>query len=247
MDKQEAKLVLQACRPNNLDAARPFFAEALALAEADPELKAWWEAQQAFDRKVAAKLGEVPLPDDLRDTILAGRKVVPFAPQLHHVFGLAAAAAVAILCAVGISYHSASENARHVSSEAYDQAALGFLGNDAPDLAMTSSEHDKVVAWLKDRQAPTGDLPAKMSSLPTVGCQKYVVHGHTVSLICFTLAEGKLVHLFVVDQDALTDPPTRSAPEFRQMYGWSTASWSDGRMSYLLATQASPDALKQLL
>lgn len=247
MDKQEAKRVLQAYRPNGPDTTDPAFAEALTLAEADPELKAWWQAQQAFDQKVTAKLGEVPLPDDLRDTILAGREIDPFAPQPHRFFWLAAAAAVAILCAVGTSFHSAREDARHVSSDTYDEAALGFLGNDAPALGMTSSDHDKIVAWLKDQQAPMGDLPAKMSTLPSVGCQKFVVQGHTVSLICFTMAEGKLVHLFVVDQDALLDPPTRSAPEFRQMYGWSTASWSDGRMSYMLATQASPDALRQLL
>jgi anti-sigma factor RsiW len=247
MDKQEAKRVLQARRPNDLDAGRPAFAEALALAEADPELSAWWEAQQAFDRKVAAKLGEVPLPDDLRETILAGRKIEPFAPQPLRSFWLAVAAVVAILCAVGTSFHSEWEDARHVSTDTYDQAVFEFLGNDTPALGMTSPDHDKIVAWLKQQQAPTGDLPAKMATLPSVGCQRFVVQGHLVSLICFTLAEGKLVHLFVINQDALLDPPTRSAPEFREIDGWSTASWSDGRMSYMLVTQAGPNALMQLL
>jgi hypothetical protein len=86
-----------------------------------------------------------------------------------------------------------------------------------------------------------------MATLPSVGCQRFVVQGHLVSLICFTLAEGKLVHRFVINQDALLDPPTRSAPEFREIDGWSTASWSDGRMSYMLVTQAGPNALMQLL
>jgi hypothetical protein len=103
------------------------------------------------------------------------------------------------------------------------------------------------VAWLKKQNAPTGDLPAKMSTLPSVGCQKFVVQGHNASLICFVLAGGKLVHLFVVDQTALSDPPSSTAPEFKQVQGWSTASWSDGQMSYLLATQAGSDALRQLL
>jgi len=247
MDKQEAKRVLQARRPNDRDAMPPALTEALALAESDPELKAWWEAQQAFDRKVAAKLGEIQIPDDLRETILAGRKIEPIAPQHHRYFWLAAAAAVAIFCAVGTIYRTNLEDARHVATDTYDVTALGFLGDDNPSLAMTSPDHDKLVAWLKDQQAPTGDLPPKMTTLPSVGCQKYVVQGHTVSLICFSMADGKVAHLFIVEQDALTEPPTRSAPEFRQMNGWSTAAWSDGRMSYLLATQDSPDALKQLL
>ncbi len=247
MDKQEAKLVLQALRPNGLDATQPAFAEALALVERDPELKAWWKAQQAFDHQVAAKLEEVPLPPDLRATILAGRKIEQFRPQPHLAYWLAAAAVVAVLCVIGTSLHTASEDARSVSSARYDEAALAFLGNDAPALGMTSPDRDKIVAWLKGHNAPTGDLPGKMSALPPVGCQKFVVHGHDVSLICFVLAGGKLVHLFVVDQTALSDPPSRSGPEFRQVEGWSTASWSDGRMSYMLATTAGPEALRQLL
>ena len=47
MDNPEAKLMLQARRPNGRDDAQSAFAEALALVESDPELKAWWEAQQA--------------------------------------------------------------------------------------------------------------------------------------------------------------------------------------------------------
>ena len=243
MDNKESKRVLQALRPNDLDATHPAFAEALALVERDPELKAWWKAQQSFDRKVAAKLEEVPLPADLRATILAGRRIRQLPPQSHFTFWLAAAAAVAILCIIG----TALENTRYVSSASYDEAALGFLGNDVPTLGMTSPDHDKIVAWLKDQEAPMGDLPAKMSTLPSVGCQKFVVQGHNVSLICFILAGGRLVHLFVINQQALSDPPPNNAPEFKQVRGWSTASWSDGRMSYLLATQADSDALRQLL
>lgn len=247
MDRQEAKLVLQSHRPTDLDTSQPGFAEALALVDSDPELKAWWEAQQAFDQKVAEKFAEVPIPDDLRANILAGRKIEPFAPRPQFSFWLAAAAAVAILCAMGTVYHASWESGRHVSTGQYSQAALGFLGNDSPSLAMTSSDHDKIVAWLKEQNAPTGELPSKMTDLPSVGCQKFVVNGHNVSLICFNLADGKLVHLFMVDQDALSDPPSRSAPDFTQIGPWSMASWSDGRMSYMLATQAGADALRQLL
>ena len=145
------------CRPagpNGQDASQsqPAFAEALALVERDPELKAWWTAQQSFDRRVAAKLGEVPLPADLRATILAGRKIEQLTPQPHLALWLAAAASVAILCIIGTSLHTAAENARHVSSASYDEAALGFLGNNDPVLAMTSPDHDKLVAWLQGPQ-----------------------------------------------------------------------------------------------
>jgi anti-sigma factor RsiW len=247
MNREEAKRILQMHRPDDSFAAGPDVAEALALAQADPELKTWWESEQAFDRKVTSKLGGIPVPADLRETILGRRKIVSYTPQPPISFWLAAAAAVAILCAIGTAQHVSWVASRHVTTADFEGAALGFLGNDAPSLAMTSPDHDKIMAWLKQQNAPTGDLPSKMATLPSVGCQKYDVHGHDMSLICFTMANGRIVHLFVVAQDALDDPPSRGAPDLKDIDGWSTASWSDGRMSYMLATQAGDDALKQLL
>jgi hypothetical protein len=245
MDKQEAKRVLQALRPEDADTTA--FAEALALVENDPELKIWWEAQQSFDHLVSTKLAQVPVPAGLRENILAARKIKQFTPRPHIGLWLAAAAAVGILCVVATTLYTSSKEAGPVASATYDEDALAYLGNDAPALGMTSPDHDKIVAWLKERNAPTGDMPSKMTALPAVGCQKFDVQGHKVSLICFVLAGGKLVHLFVVDEGALSDPPSSAGPEFKQVEGWSTAAWSDGRMSYLLATQADSDALRQLL
>ena len=245
MNKQEAKQVLQALRPQDLGTDKPDVIEAMGFVESDPELKAWWKAQQAFDRRVAAKLKEVPLPADLRATILTGRKIVPFTPQPHLSLWLAAAAVVAILCVAGTSMLISAFGP--LPRTEYAAAILPLLNNNAPALGMTSSDRDKIAAWLKERNAPMGTLPAKMTALPTVGCQKFVVHGHSVSLICFTMAGGGIAHLFIVDQQALSDPPDNNSPEFNQVQGWSTAAWSDGRMSYLLATEAGPDALKQLL
>jgi hypothetical protein len=245
MDKQEAKRVLQALGPNDQDTPPPAFAEALAVVEKDPELKAWWKAQQSFDRKVAAKLKEIPVPDDLRATILAGRKIEQFRPQPHLSLWLAAAAVVAILCVAG-TFRQVSLYGPLAQTE-YADAILPLLNHDAPNLGMMSPDRDKIMGWLKDRNAPMGTMPAKVAALPTVGCQKYEVHGHAVTLICFVMAGGSIAHLFIVDRKALTDPPGNDAPEYNQVAEWSTAAWSDGGMSYVLATTAGADALKQLL
>ncbi len=250
MDKNEAKQVLQALRPNDLNSSEPEVIQALVVIEGDPEMKAWWEAQQSFDRKVAAKLKDVPVPADLRATLLAGRKITPFPAQTRpqpelSFFWLAAAAVVAILCVAGTFYQVAAT--APLDRSAYTADVLPLLNHDSPPLAMTSPDHDKIAAWLKERNAPMGALPSGIAAIPSVGCQKFMVHGHAVSLICFALASGGLAHLFIVDQRALADPPGNNAPEFDQVQEWSTAAWSDGHMSYLLATQAGPNALKQLL
>lgn len=248
MDRNEAKLLLQACRPNGEDAASPVFAEALALAVRDPELKAWWEAQQAFDRKISAKLKEVPVPADLRATILAGRKIEQLTPHYRLPYWLAAAAIVMVLCVAGsLAFHTGQQRPPTMAKAGYDEAALAFLGNDAPSLGTLSADHGQVEAWLSQHNSPVGTIPANMGSMPSVGCQTFAVQGHTVSLICFSMAGGGVAHLFVVDQKALTDPPGMSGPEYKQFGSWATASWSDGTKSYLLATRAGPDMLQRLL
>ncbi len=239
MTRDEARLLLEACRPDGRDLSQPAFAEALALAGSDPELKAWWEVRQDFDRKVAAKLEEVPVPADLRATLLAGRKIVPLRPRYLLPYWLAAAALFAVLAVLSNFQPSSPLNppfATVLAGDEYLAAILPYLGHDDPALAMTSPDRQQVVAWLKEHHSPTGDVPANLSALPTLGCQTLAVHGHAVSLICFAVAGNGVAHLFIVEREALSDPP-----------GSSTASWSDGTRSYVLATRAGPDALKRLL
>lgn len=75
MTNGEAKFILTAYRPNGRDAADSLFAEALAQARTDPELRKWFAAQLAFDTSISAKLRELQPPDRLRELILAGVRV----------------------------------------------------------------------------------------------------------------------------------------------------------------------------
>ena len=75
MTNEEAKFMLQGYRPNGSDADNQAFAEALAQAERDPQLRAWFEREQAFDAVVAEKLTELVPPAGLRGSILAGTKL----------------------------------------------------------------------------------------------------------------------------------------------------------------------------
>jgi hypothetical protein len=245
MDKKEAQIILSALRPDGPEATEPAFAEALAQAEADPALQAWWQAQQDFDRKIAAKLAEVPLPADLRENILARRKITRFEPRVRYSTWLAAAAVVAFLCVAGTFWRVA--NYGPVDRSDYADAVVSELGDHGPDLAVTSADHQKIIAWLKAHNAPVGDMPPKFDGMPSIGCQKYDIHGHTVSLVCFSLAGGGIAHFFMVDKSALNDPPEENGAQFGNVKGWNVAAWSDSRMTYMVATQDSVATLKQLL
>jgi anti-sigma factor RsiW len=246
MDRKEAKLILSALRPDAAEANEPIFAESLAMVESDPELRAWWQAQQEFDRKIAAKLEGVPVPADLRDRILAAPKITAFPPQWRHRSLLAAAALVALLCVATTFWNVGGNGSIAMNRADFTDQAIAELGTNGPQLARLSTDHEQLKAWLRQQDAPIGKIPPTIAPMPSIGCQKYVVAGHVVSLICFSLANGHQAHLFMVNKGALSNPPGSSGPQYGNKNGWNMATWSDSNMSYVLATDASMDDLKQL-
>jgi len=72
MNRQEAKFLLRAYRPNGADARDPDLAEALRLARHDLELAPWFAAQRRFDEAVASRLQEVRPPAELPYEVKAG-------------------------------------------------------------------------------------------------------------------------------------------------------------------------------
>jgi len=75
MTRDEAKELLQLCRPGNEDDRNaPELAEAFAMLEADPELQEWFEAQQAFDKRFTDALAGIEAPEILKVRILETAK-----------------------------------------------------------------------------------------------------------------------------------------------------------------------------
>ena len=71
MDREQAKFILQSFRPDGADASDIDFAEALQLAAQDRALGEWLADERAADAAFAAALGEVEIPEELRQRILA--------------------------------------------------------------------------------------------------------------------------------------------------------------------------------
>ncbi|MEN8662547.1 MAG: hypothetical protein ACN4GF_04165 [Lentimonas sp.] len=75
MDRDEAKNILQLCRPGNeSDRNDPLIAEAIAMLDNDAELRAWFDEQQAFDADICEQMQRVEPPADLKASILAGMR-----------------------------------------------------------------------------------------------------------------------------------------------------------------------------
>ena len=98
MTIQKAKEVLLAYRAGTSDENDPEVQEALAATGRDNELRAWFETQQQLQQQIRRHLRATPVPGELRDQILAQRKIVPLWQRTE---ALLAVASLAIL-AVGI-------------------------------------------------------------------------------------------------------------------------------------------------
>ena len=70
MNRDQAKQLLLAYRPDSTDADDPEIAAALAFTDGDPELKCWLEVQQKTQAQHRTVLAEIEVPRNLRDEIL---------------------------------------------------------------------------------------------------------------------------------------------------------------------------------
>lgn len=76
MERDEAKAILELCRPGNADDAQdPIIAEALGLLETDAGLKAWFDEQQALDVRISDSYHQIEAPADMKANILAGMRL----------------------------------------------------------------------------------------------------------------------------------------------------------------------------
>lgn len=250
MTNDEAKFVLRAYRANGADAGDAAFHEALEQAKNDPELSLWLAEQQAFDRKMAAKLGEVSPPPGLREAILAGAKIgsTDAAARAEAVVRArwwrapawvgAAASIVFLLAAVG--FWTTRADANDMTEFAADYIASGFF------LSEQGADVEELRQWLAQQRAPLpSELPEGFYRLRSLGCKRVDYRGKKISLICF--GDGKEYHLFVARREDFPSMPFRTEPAYFKRKGFAGVAWSDERNHYVAVTDDSLRALKDCM
>lgn len=249
MDKQQAKFVLQACRDAGPDSPDPQMAEACAWLERDPELAVWFEDEQAENCSLARKLRAVPVPGNLRETILARHAVVSPEPEAsptrRRFMALALAAAVVALGALSVLMLRPARPAVDLAAFRREMQA-GVSGGVR--LSFTHADAAQLQQWLQEKRGVSGyAIPAGLRAQPGIGCRSWTWNGRPVGLICFKIENGKAVHLFIVDRGAVPDAPQDAAPRVADNDGWSSAAWSEGKTLFLLVGQGSSDELARFL
>jgi hypothetical protein len=252
MDNREAKFILNAYRPGGQDAHDPHFAEALEQVRRDPILQRWFDESVAFDTAMTEKLFATPVPSDLRESILAGIKVA----RLTSIRGWknrwrkwAIAAAVVLSTTLGVLiWH----NTRPVPVAGWQlqalDAILSSIARNESHFDVISRNPADLVKWLRENSAPTGKkLPNDLDKLPSIGCKTFFWRGKPVSLICFTLPEGRAIHLVMTNVSTESDRAIKRRAKVIQQGSWATATWREGDMIYMLALEGSRDELRSYL
>jgi hypothetical protein len=237
MNISEAKQILRACRPHAGDAADPQMAQALALAEKNPELKRWFTEQVAFDSSMAGALKQIAAPSDLKAAILAEHQVVVRRPASWWrpvVADWRMRASVAVVVIVSIVFAVSSQRSSGQFAE-FRQELIdeGWAGDSHLDFA--SADLLKVRQWLARKGAPANfDLPGPLENLNLHGCRLIKMGSQQVTLLCVTDG-AKHLHLFVADDIQFADLPQDGAPDFEKCGLWKTAAWRQGARTFVLS------------
>jgi hypothetical protein len=226
------------------DEGDPRMAEALLLAQQDPELAQWFEAHCRFYLAMRAKLNQIPVPADLRAKILRGEAVRRGRVlELRRFLAPLAAAAMVIL--LGAAVWSLKSRMRgQVFADGRErivkQAERGYSMKAGTNLTQI---HDFLVA----NSFPDYTLTKPLANLAGLGCAKVDWRGRKVSMVCLLTKQNQELFLFVMDRANLGNVPGAGKTEFTRIQKLMTASWTRGDKVYILAGPGEEADLKAYL
>jgi hypothetical protein len=246
MDNREAKFVLSAYRPGGQDASDPRFVEALEQARRDPVLGQWFKESVAFDATMTEKLRAVAVPVDLRDNILAGAKISR--PLRSPFVKWAIAAALISMATIGSLIWHETRAPRLAGWQNHALDVISSLVKGKASFDAQSHNASDLVQWLRANHAPaTQKLPDNLGKLASIGCKTFFWDNKRVSVMCFMRPDGGLIHLVAAAATPATDRLTKGGPTLLQQGEWTTATWREGEIIYMLALEGSPDQLRPYL
>jgi anti-sigma factor RsiW len=254
MNRDDAKLILQAYRPGGRDAGDPYFAEALALAQRDAELAAWFAEQQKFDAQISSGLQQVRVPSRLKAEILAlGKKEESPGPAWwQNLFSwqspVAWATAVVLVVVLSLALFRAKPAEANGFAD-YSAQMVNTAVNDKHHVDIEANSMKQAVAWLAGHQGENNlVLPTTLKGDDgLMGCRVLDWHGQKVSMLCYSIEGMRHVDVFVTGADIFPDAPPQDSPQFAVRDGLPTASWTHDGKVYLAISHGDDTILKSLL
>jgi hypothetical protein len=218
------------------DAQEPAVARALVAVRRNPNLHRWFTEQEAVHTAIREQFRQLPVPHGLHDRILAEGRLSQEKP-VRRIFGGRWLAAAAIALLLGVMAIWDRTPAQPEWDDFRGRMVRTVLREYRMDIH-TNNMHE-VRAYLQRQGAPADyRLPASLEAVPLAGGGRLTWQDQPVAMVCFDQGEGGWLYLFVIERDALPDPP-HGAPQFARVNRLMTASWSVDTKAYLLAGEVA--------
>lgn len=252
MNTDEAKRTLFLYRPGTADSEDPSFADALALCERDPDLKDWFERHCSVRAALRSKLRQCPVPEGLKEQILAERpSQLRSRTRRHSGPVLAGAIAVLLLLVAGVGLFQ-TVAPRQTPLMALRDRMVGKAFK-VYSMDLETAQAARVRSFLARRGAPAEfHLPEGVQSTLLLGCIATEWRGNPVSMICFSSQTNRVnpppdLWLFVAKNSAASGAPATDHPLFDQSNGVTTAIWSREGDTYILVREGTPAEIRKFL
>ncbi len=251
MKINEAQNILLLYRPGTADAADPQIAEALALAQREPELARWLEEHCVFQESLRAKFRQIPVPAGLKEQIVSEQSARDRITARHPRLTVAALLLVIALCAFAVFWQQWRPQAEALAVCRNHMMGIATSGYGMELLTTNQAE---IRSYLAKRHAAADYvLPAALAKATLVGCAVQDWQKQKVSMLCFRTGRPLPPHqttdlwLFVVPQASIKDAPESGEREVITINGLVTAVWTQGDKVYLLGTTGNEAAIQQFL
>lgn len=254
MSDQQRQLILAAYRPGGQDAGDPAMRDALDRLATQPDLKNQFERDLAFDTRFAAALGSLPVPEDLRETIVAGADLASnnqprrLVKSLRLVIPIAAAIAAVAIVAKTLLPTSPSQSWQENSI-----AALGTYLAPEGGSTLLGADALQTANWLQSNVSGPIKIPTLLAGRPSRMCRLIENQDGSVAVVCFDAGGGTTLHLTIYTNDSRDAPGLPTSPDGSSVTrsgNWDYVAWKDKRYRYLLAASSSSapccDKLRQV-
>jgi hypothetical protein len=258
VNANEAKTILLLYRPGTADAEDPQIAEALALAQRDPELARWFEEHSARQKVLRAKFGQITVPAGLNEQIISEHAAFSKKKSRHKkmIFVSAVAAIVISLFVLVSLYFPQSRNGNQADYNMFAnyQRQMAYVATSGYAMNFATNDLTQIRAYLAQNSAPSDyALPASLEKTAATGCAIENWGKSKVSMICFRTGrplppdQAGDLWLFVVDRSAVKGAPDATSPHIARVYQLITAVWTQGDKLYLLGTAGDEQTLQKFL
>jgi len=215
--------------------------DAAKTTENDPALARFHQQQQEFNARVHDELAGIPVPNGLRDQILARKTIVRVPTSSWSAKPLLALAAALVLLGVGFFYWTRPQEDLSVAGFRYRM--VKFVLKEYSMEHVTKDMTD-LKSYLSSKGRPNQFvLPPELAKVPLKGGQAMDWQGKPVSMVCFDWNGKETLFMFVLDE-ALANGAT---PQIAPVKKLTTATWSADGKTFILAGEIPEKDLANLV